>query len=100
SSWLWATRSTILDSDPDRRSSLELSGNGIFPDEVFMCLFSTKRKCKVHLDWRSIGMNFRLYLEHLCQSEPAMPCKIFSAHESNGMTRKGMNSFSCISCRS
>jgi len=59
------------------RPAIESGINGIFPDEVFMCLFSTKRKCRMHLDWRSIGMNFRLYLEHLCQSEPAMPCKIF-----------------------
>ena len=51
--------------------------NGIFRTKFSCCLFSTKRKCRVHLDWRSIGMNFRLYLEHLCQSEPAMPCKIF-----------------------
>ena len=51
--------------------------NGIFRTKFSCCWFSTKRKCRVHLDWRSIGMNFRLYLEHLCQSEPAMPCKIF-----------------------
>jgi hypothetical protein len=77
SSLLWATRSTILDSDPDRRSSIELSGNGIFRTKFSRCWFSTKRKCRVHLDSRSIGTNFRLYLEHLRQSEPAMSCKIF-----------------------
>jgi Predicted acetyltransferase len=56
---------------------LELSTNGIFRTKFSCCWFSTKRKCRVHLDSRSIGTNFRLYLEHLCQSEPAMPCKIF-----------------------
>jgi putative acetyltransferase len=44
SSLLWAPRSTILDSDPDRRSSMELSGNGIFPDEVFMLLVLNEAK--------------------------------------------------------
>lgn len=47
------------------------------PDEVFMLLVLNEAKMQGAFGLASIGMNFRLYLEHLCQSEPAMPCKIF-----------------------
>ena len=43
SSLLWETRGTILDSDPDRRSSMELSEWDI-PDEVFMLLVLNETK--------------------------------------------------------
>ena len=77
SSLLWATRGYYPRFGSRPAIEYGIKWEWDIPDEVFMCLFSTKRKCRVHLDWRSIGMNFRLYLEHLCQSEPAMPCKIF-----------------------
>src|SRR4029450_2653823 len=55
---LWATPTTIRDSDSDPPANMESSASGMSPMTLSCCWFWTKRKWPGFPAWPSTGMNF------------------------------------------